>query len=72
MDKAPHRIASHLGAIMYVIIEDTQKDRQTGSERERNGRDRFGRRSGQSRERDEAHQRTISKLANRWWIELNL
>lgn len=42
------RIASHLGAIMYVIIEDTQKDRQTGSERERNGRDRFGRRSGQS------------------------
>lgn len=45
------RITSHLGAIMYVIIEDTQKDRQTGSERERNGRDRFGRRSGQSIER---------------------
>lgn len=49
MDKAPHRIASHLGAIMYVIIEDTQKDRQ--GVRERNGRDRFGRRSGQSIER---------------------
>lgn len=34
MDKAPHRIASHLGAIMYVIIEDTQKDRQGVRERE--------------------------------------
>lgn len=32
------RIASHLGAIMYVIIEDPQKDRQTGSEREKRKR----------------------------------